>query len=88
MQINYESHVILGIDVSTACIGVSIIEDNPEYSKPQIISITHKTPKIPGKIKGIESLCLKKNLFDKEFLNKIDEYTDKKITNVVIEEPL
>lgn len=88
MQINSESHVILGLDVSTACIGVSIIEDNPEYSKPQIISITHKTPKIPGKIKGIESLCLKKNLFDNEFLNKIDEYTDKKITNVVIEEPL
>lgn len=83
-----ETHIILGLDVSTACIGVSIIEDNPNYPKPQIISITHKTPKIPGKIKGIEALCLKKSLFDKEFLSKIDEYTDKRITNVVIEEPL
>ena len=80
--------VILGLDVSTSCIGISIIEDKGE-GIPEIIAITHKSPKVPKKIKGIESLCLKKNAFNEGFLKNISEYCgDKKITDVVIEEPL
>jgi len=79
--------IILGLDVSTSCIGISIVEDTGEGT-PKIIAITHKSPKIPKKIKGIEALCLRKNAFDNGFLKQIEEYCDKKITDVVIEEPL
>ena len=80
--------VILGLDVSTNCIGISIVEDNGVDEKPKIIAITQKSPRIPKKIKGIEALCLKKFGFDEGFLKNLNEYTDKKITDVVIEEPL
>lgn len=80
--------IILGLDVSTSCIGISIIEDDGSDNIPKIIAITHKSPKLPNKIKGIESLFIKKQLFEEGFLKKINEYTNKKITDVVIEEPL
>ena len=80
--------VVLGLDVSTHCIGISIIEDNGDYETPTIIAITHKQPRIPKKINGIEALCLRKFGFNEGFLKNIIEYTDKKITDVVIEEPL
>lgn len=80
--------IILGLDVSTSCIGISIIEDDGTDNVPKIIAITHKSPKLPSKIKGIESLFIKKQLFEEGFLKKINEYTNKKITDVVIEEPL
>lgn len=81
--------IIMGLDVSTSCIGVSIIKDNGD-DKPEILVLTHKSPKLSKKVKGIEALFLKKNIFEKEFLEKIyDEYLkDEKITDVVIEEPL
>jgi len=75
--------VILGLDVSTATIGICLMlcnDDNVDIAK-----LTHITPKISAKIKGIESLFLKKNIFENEFLN---QYKDYGITNVVIEEPL
>ena len=83
-----ESRVILGLDVSTACIGISIIEDEGNGELPKIIAITHKAPKIPKDIKGMEGLFLKKEIFRDGFLKNIQEYTNKKITDVVIEEPL
>ena len=76
--------VILGLDVSTACIGASIVMDDGSEI-PKIAKITHFTPKISNKIKGIEALCLKKKLFQEEFLAQLTEYY---ITDVVIEEPL
>ena len=80
--------IILGLDISTHCIGISIIEDKGDGDIPTIIAITHKQPRIPKKIKGIEALCLRKFGFNEGFLKNIKEYTDKKITDVVIEEPL
>lgn len=80
--------VILGLDISTHCIGISIIEDRGDDETPTIVAITHKQPRIPKKIKGIEALCLRKFSFNEGFLKNIGEYTDKKITDVVIEEPL
>lgn len=76
--------IIMGLDVSTVCIGVSIVADYGE-GKPEIIKITHVSPKVSKKIKGIEALLLRKNIFEKEFLSTL---TDSGITDVVIEEPL
>lgn len=85
-----EKRVILGLDVSTKCIGISIIEDDGE-GLPKIIAITHKSPKIPKKmvVDDFQGLCIKKRIFQEEFLECISEYTgDEKITDVVIEEAL
>ena len=82
---NIYPRYILGLDVSTACLGVCIIKDDGK-NKPEIIYLSHKTPKVSNKIKGIESLCLKKQIFEEEFIKEIAKiYT---ITDVVIEEPL
>jgi hypothetical protein len=50
--------VVLGLDVSTTCIGASIVIDDG-VSKPEIVKITHVAPKIPKEIKGIESIINK-----------------------------
>ena len=77
--------IILGLDISTACIGVSIVKDNGD-DKPEILYLSHKTPKISRKIKGIEALFLRKQIFEEEFI--IDIASKYNITDVVIEEPL
>lgn len=75
--------IYLGLDISTACIGISIlIDDGSEYGK--IVELTHINPKVSPKIKGIEQLFLKKKIFE-EFLVK---YKDFGIDEVIIEEPL
>ena len=76
---------ILGLDISTACIGVCVIEDNGS-DKPKILYLGHKTPKISRKIKGIEALCLRKQIFEDEFIKEIA--SNFSITDVIIEEPL
>lgn len=79
-----KQEIILGLDVSTACIGCCIyLNDDSEYGK--IIELTHIVPKVPNKIKGIESLFMKKKIFNDEFLTKWKNFG---ITRVVIEEPL
>ena len=80
--------IILGLDISTACIGCSIVKDYGVGTKPEIIALTHKSPKVPTKIKGIEALFRRKKIFKEEFLEHINEYTKEKITDVIIEEPL
>lgn len=77
--------IILGLDISTACIGVCVVKDTGS-DKPEILYLSHKTPKISRKIKGIESLFLKKQVFEDEFIKEIKNEYD--ITDVVIEEPL
>ena len=76
--------LILALDVSTACIGASLLINNND-DLPQIVKITHIVPKISSKIKGIESLILKKDIFENEFLTSLKNIG---ITHVVIEEPL
>lgn len=77
--------IIMGLDVSTVCIGVSIVADFGAGTKPEIIKLTHVSPKVPNKIKGIEALLKRKNIFETEFLTTL---VDSGITDVVIEEPL
>ena len=76
--------IILGLDVSTACIGCCLlIDDGSEFGK--IIELTHIVPKVPKKNKGIESLFLRDKFFTNDFLMK---WKDFGITRVVIESPL
>jgi hypothetical protein len=75
--------IIMGCDVSTKTVGITLLlDDGSEYG--QIIELTHISPKVSRKIKGIESLCIKKKIFD-EFIKK---FKDIGIDEVVIEEPL
>ena len=91
-----DNRIILGLDISTTCTGVSIAYvDENDTVKPLLV--THLRPKISSKIKGIEALFLKSNLFmekleqilkDNHLLEVVDDAVTTKITNIVIEEPL
>jgi hypothetical protein len=75
---------ILGLDVSTKTIGISLFEDIGENGKLQML--THITPIIkPRPTDNIELLIKKAQVFQFEFLEK---YSDIDITRVIIEEPL
>jgi len=80
----YKKGLILGLDISTECIGISIVYDDGE-NEPKIMEITHISPKIPKNKKGIEALILRKDIFEKEYLLRIK---DKGIVECVIESPL
>ena len=56
--------LILGLDVSTACIGVSIVLDEGNRTQPQVILLTHVSPKAPKDITGFEALIIKKDAFE------------------------
>ena len=90
---NIYPSLILGLDISTACIGISVIYDDG-VNQPVIELISHVSPKIDKEIKGIEALILRKQIFEENFLNKMDEVLAgincplKKITEVVIESPM
>ena len=76
--------IILGLDISTACIGACVIKDNGGDDQ-EILKLTHVSPKINNKIKGIEALFLRKNVFETEFIPTLSGLG---VTDVVIEEPL
>ena len=88
MENNYTltgtQNLILGLDISTACIGISIVYDDG-VNEPEIVKITHVVPKIDKKIKGIEALILRKKIFEEEFLKNIKDIG---ITECIIESPL
>ena len=85
--------LILGLDISTACIGISIIYDDG-VSEPHVEMISHVSPKIDKDIKGIEALILRKDIFEHNFLLRMDDILAKidcplkKITECIIEAPL
>lgn len=85
--------LILGLDISTACIGISIIYDDG-VNEPLIELISHVSPKIEKGIKGIEALILRKEIFEESFLRKMDDILKEinapmdRITEVVIESPM
>ena len=76
--------VILGLDISTSCIGACILTDDGE-GIPDMKILTHRSPKIPQKLKGIEAMFLRKVIFETEFLSSL---RNAGITDVIIEEPL
>lgn len=75
--------ILLGLDVSTATIGCCLMSVDSDLR--EIIKLTHITPKVSNKIKGSETLFIKRKIFEDEFLN---QYKDLGITDVIIEEPL
>ena len=77
--------LILGLDVSTTCIGMSLVMDDGVNERPMLLKMTYVTPKPPKEIKTIESLFIKRDQFEETFAR---EYSGYKITDVVIEEPL
>jgi hypothetical protein len=75
---------VLGLDVSTKTIGISLFEDLGGEGKLQML--THITPKVKPKPQdNIELLIKKAQIFQFEFLEK---YSDIDISRVIIEEPL
>ena len=79
-----KKNIILGLDISTATIGVCLLlDDGSEYG--QIIELTHICPKVPKKTDKREALFMKTDIFKNEFLIKYKNYG---ITECVIEAPL
>ena len=76
--------IILGLDISTKCIGVCLYYFHPSKGS-KILKITHFLPKVSSKISGIEKLFIKAKIFEDEFLSNIKDIN---ITKVIIEEPL
>lgn len=78
-----KDRIILGIDISTSCLGVSLVKYDGE--NVEILKISQVKPKIPKDIKGTEALFLKAKQFKEEFIEK---YKNVGLTDIVIEEPL
>ncbi len=80
---------ILGLDVSSSCIGISIYQDSGVKGKNEdrkLIFLHHVSPKVkPQPESKMEELFKKVDIFENEFLIK---YKDMGIKKVVIEEPL
>ena len=77
--------LILGLDISTACIGVSLVLDEGNGEQPKIVLLTHISPKTKKKAKGFDALIQKKDIFENEFLVTLSTCG---ITDCIIEEPL
>lgn len=80
---NNSERIILGLDLSTTCIGVSIVKYDGD--KIDVLKVSHVKPKVPNKIKGTEALFYKAKIFKEQFIEKNMGIG---ITDVIIEEPL
>jgi hypothetical protein len=79
-----KKNLILGLDVSTKTIGISLFEDRGDNGK--LLFLKHVTPKVkPKPTSKIEELVKKVEIFENDFLNRYAEWN---ITKVIIEEPL
>jgi hypothetical protein len=84
LVIDKNGKYVLGLDVSTKCIGISLFEDNDNTGDLKLLH--HVTPKIKVESESkMGELFEKARIFEKEFLN---DYADVGITRVIIEEPL
>lgn len=77
--------LILGLDISTSCIGVSVASFDKELDKFEILLVDAVKFKKNKKNVGTDSLFFKADMFKSEF---IDKYKGLGITDIVIEEPL
>lgn len=78
-------HRILGMDISTTCTGVSILDYDDDTNEKKIIYIGSVKFKVPKNITTEESLFLKSKQFINDFIVK---YKDIGITDICIESPL
>jgi hypothetical protein len=78
------NNLVLGLDVSTKCIGIALFENNGSFGDLKLLH--HVTPKVkPDRTNKLEELFEKARIFEHEFLNN---YANVGISKVVIEEPL
>lgn len=82
------NRVILGIDVSTTCLGISIV--TYDGTEPKLLYISHIKPKVNAKkVKGTEALFAKSKIFKEQFSELCESLgITNLITDIVIEEPL
>lgn len=77
--------IILGMDISTTCTGVSIVKYNTETEEKQILYIGSVKFKVPKNVSSEESLFIKSKQFTDDFIVK---YKNIGITDICIESPL
>lgn len=78
-------HRILGMDISTTCTGVSILDYDDETNEKKIVYIGNVKFKVPKEVSSEESLFMKSKQFTNDFIKK---YKDIGITDICIESPL
>lgn len=78
---------VLGLDVSTKTLGISLFKDLGD--KGELMYLQHVSPNVKPKPKNkLEELFLKAEIFENQYLNKIASEYKGKITRVIVEEPL
>lgn len=75
--------ICMGLDVSTSCIGISIVIDDNTYNG-KLLEMTHIKLKKDKDANDIENLFLKK----RQFIEFIGQFKDYAVDKVFIEEPL
>jgi len=88
-----EQKIILGLDISTATLGITLYkhEVGTPSNKGEVILITGLVLKAPTKMKGTETLFIKKKQFEeklKELKLLVKTTYNKNIDICIIEEPL
>lgn len=84
IEYNPNQNLVLGLDISTKCIGIALFEDIE--NKGVLKLLHHVTPKVkPEQPNKMGELFEKARIFEKEFLNN---YVNVGISRVIIEEPL
>lgn len=77
--------IILGMDISTTCTGVSLVKYNTDTNSKEIMYIGSVKFKVPKDLTSEDALFVKSKQFTEDFINK---YKDVGITDIVIEAPL
>ena len=79
-----KKRIILGLDISTACLGTSVVSYDGEETK--VLYVHYVKMKQNKNYKGTDALFYKSNLFKETFIK--DKVTNWGVTDIVIEEPL
>lgn len=82
---NKMQKIILGMDISTTCTGVSLLKYDTDTEEKQIMYIGNVKFKVPKKMSSEEGLFIKSKQFTEDFIMK---YKDIGITDICIESPL
>lgn len=82
-EFKLDKELILGLDVSTSCIGVALFENEGKYGR--LMELTHISPKIKPPMENKHNEMMFKSDIFKEFILK---YRGMNIKRVIIEEPL
>lgn len=76
---------VLGFDVSTKTIGISLFEDKGNYGELKLLHHVSPKPKNPKPLSKIEELTRKCKIFEEDFL---DKYLNIGVERIIVEEPL